>query len=541
MSTALEAASLIMIPTSYSDGLLASVKPNDGAGDFTFTRGSNISATRINADGNIEKGYENLLTYSNDFSQWTKSGITATSGQSGYDGSSDAWIITKSGGAFDQILRNVSSSGVNTISFYAKAGTFTSVYFRGQASSNIPDVKFNLSDGSLTTSNNVISASSDDIGSGWYRLKMTFSNTITNVTIYPDFGQTTAGTIYIQDAMINQGLVSYPYVETTTAPVAAGILEDTPRIDFPGGNQSLLLEPSRTNLVPYSEYFSSWQPVGSPIITENTTETLSPEGRYNATKIVGDGNNGIYKATLSTAGGNNVKSIYIKGINGGETCALRDPNQSNVVTTCNITTEWQRFECVDNQTSNMGIWLDNVPASGIYIWGAQLEQDAAYPTSYIPTYGVSQTRLGDVLGNSNNISGLFNDNKGTLYLETDDTIFKGEINNYNFFGLTESSSGSYFRFRGSNSTILAQSGGFGSTISFNPNGATFTKYLYKWDGTNIKIFIDGVERGSVSQTATFNPDLFRIGFNFGFVSNTKQLLVFPTALSDSECIELTTV
>ena len=249
MSTALEAASLIMIPTSYSDGLLASVKPNDGAGDFTFTRGSNISATRVNAGGYIEKGYENLLTYSNDFSQWTKSGITATSGQSGYDGSSDAWIITKSGGAFDQILRNVSSSGVNTISFYAKAGTFTSVYFRGQASSNIPDVKFNLSDGSLTTSNNVISASSDDIGSGWYRLKMTFSNTITNVTIYPDFGQTTAGTIYIQDAMLNQGLVAYPYVETTTAPVAAGILEDMPRIRLLGlaAHPSLLLEPSRTN------------------------------------------------------------------------------------------------------------------------------------------------------------------------------------------------------------------------------------------------------------------------------------------------------
>ena len=55
--------------------------------------------------------------------------------------------------------------------------------------------------------------------------------------------------------MLNQGLVAYPYVETTTAPVAGGILEDMPRIDFSGGNQSLLLEPSRTNLITYSEYF----------------------------------------------------------------------------------------------------------------------------------------------------------------------------------------------------------------------------------------------------------------------------------------------
>jgi len=86
-----------------------------------------------------------------------------------------------------------------------------------------------------------------------------------------------------------------------------------------------------------------------------------------------------------------------------------------------------------------------------------------------------------------------------------------------------------------------QSIGFGSNISFNPSGATLTKYLYKWDGSTIKLFVDGVERGSVSQTATFNPNLFRIGFNFGFVSNTKQLLIFPTALSDAECIALTTL
>ena len=77
MSTALEAASLIMIPTSYSDGLLASVKPNDGAGDFTFSRGSNISATRVNEDGYIEKGYENLLLQSNTFdTTWANSVAT---------------------------------------------------------------------------------------------------------------------------------------------------------------------------------------------------------------------------------------------------------------------------------------------------------------------------------------------------------------------------------------------------------------------------------------------------------------------------------
>ena len=64
---ALEAASLVMIPSGYEDGTLGSLKPTDGTGDFTFSRGSNISATRVTADGNIEKGYENLLLQSNTF------------------------------------------------------------------------------------------------------------------------------------------------------------------------------------------------------------------------------------------------------------------------------------------------------------------------------------------------------------------------------------------------------------------------------------------------------------------------------------------
>ena len=50
-------------------------------------------------------------------------------------------------------------------------------------------------------------------------------------------------------------MVAYPYVETTTAPVAGGILEDMPRLDYSNGScPSLLLEPSRTNETPHSEY-----------------------------------------------------------------------------------------------------------------------------------------------------------------------------------------------------------------------------------------------------------------------------------------------
>ena len=60
-------ASLVMIPSAYKDGKLYSIRPTDGSGDFTFSRGSNLAATRVDVNGLIEKGRENLLLQSNQF------------------------------------------------------------------------------------------------------------------------------------------------------------------------------------------------------------------------------------------------------------------------------------------------------------------------------------------------------------------------------------------------------------------------------------------------------------------------------------------
>ena len=89
--------SLALIPSAYKVGKVASVLPESGKGDFTFTRGS--EATRINASGLIEAVGDdvpridhsdggcpilllepqrtNLIQYSEDFSDasWTKTGL----------------------------------------------------------------------------------------------------------------------------------------------------------------------------------------------------------------------------------------------------------------------------------------------------------------------------------------------------------------------------------------------------------------------------------------------------------------------------------
>jgi len=56
-------ASLVFLPSGQAgkDGKAYSMKPTNGDGDFTFSRGSNLTATRVDSNGLIEKGRENLL------------------------------------------------------------------------------------------------------------------------------------------------------------------------------------------------------------------------------------------------------------------------------------------------------------------------------------------------------------------------------------------------------------------------------------------------------------------------------------------------
>ena len=140
-------ASLVMIPSAYKDGKLYSIKPTDGSGDFTFTRGSNLAATRVDVNGLIEKGRENLVLQSNQFdTTWGTNNASITSGQIGYDGSSDAWLLSKTD-SNALISQSVSKSGVQTYSIYAKAGTLSWCRFLITATTGNQSRYFDLSTG----------------------------------------------------------------------------------------------------------------------------------------------------------------------------------------------------------------------------------------------------------------------------------------------------------------------------------------------------------------------------------------------------------
>ena len=545
MSDALEQASLIMVPTGYEDGTLGSLKPLDGSGDFTFSRGSDISATRVNEDGYIEKGYENLLLQSNSFTTTWSSNPVLTPNQLGYDGSNDAWLVEKSA-AFNNVGQSISLSGVQTFSVYAKAGTQEWIRLRMSGSQTCYYHLFE--DGYIGTNSGTISQVIESIGNGWYRCSMTISATASSVNIYSaedDNVMGTSGSIYIQDAMLNQGLVAYPYVETTTAPVAGGILEDMPRLDYSGSCPALLLEPQRTNVVPQSEYFgSAW--FTNATLTSNYG--ISPEGVRNSTRVSYSGGNQYLAIGFQGAAGTG--SIYVKGVS-GETITIGAGSVAGG-SLHTLNGDWQRVSFYDDGTSayfTINTYFGT--ARDIEVFGAQIEQDATYPTSYIPTYGTSQTRLKDVVFGAGDVN-TFNSTEGVLYVE-----FNALADDRGGSGYIQISNGT-----GSNRIYIGNSGALDSKIgsaaviggalqwiinsSLNFDVTQFHKVALSYKENDITLYVDGQIQGTdtsavMAPANTFNVLDFRASLTTNRYGKVKQVLYFPTALSDDECIALTTI
>ena len=523
---------LALIPSGYKNSKVYSILPNDGSGDFTFAR--NSGGTRVNKQGLIEQmqTYGSQLLNNSDFtstSDWTvnNTGSAASVIENGYlhiNTSSDYTEATQSIG-----LTAGDTYRVDYEILESTAGTI-SIIGNGGASTIIPS----------TVGKHTIE----------YDAQAVFAV------------KRTTGSTNIKIAYIKLYKVQY----------------NTPRLDWYDSNcPSLLLESQSTNLLSYSEALDNYS-------NSNTVCTLnyaiSPDGTKNATRV-------DFTASFTNALGVNgtvnngetiTQSIFVKyidaqfvqlwfgsaGFNGGNTNfdlingTTSNPSGSSS-TMENIGNGWWRISSTRTATStssNTGIFklvvVDSLTSSrfgdeangSVLAFGGQYEQKS-HPTSYIPTFAGTSTRLADTCTDAGDAT-IFNDFEGVLYAElkalSDDgttrrfSVSDGTNNNRVLIGL---SSSNRFQFVVSDggSVVVNQL----KTVS---DITEYNKVAFSYKENDCKIYINGQEVGT-DTVATMPSGLDTFNFNQGngteqFYGKVKDVRYYDTALTDAELTELTT-
>jgi len=543
-----------------SDNLLGYYKEGERfyKQDFTFSRST--TGTYTDSDGYIQEMPYNLLQQSNQFdTTWTLSaGIDLTSGQSGYDGTNNAWLLKRNTTGARYVQQSLTRpSGQYSFSVYLKAESTDWSYIWAYDGSTTVNAYFDLNNGVVGNTSGLDSTNVVSVGNDWYRCTITFTQAITSVRIYPAYanGSISTGTdngIYIQDAQLVKGTSAKTYFPTTTR-------LNMPRVDYlNNSNGSLILEPQRTNNFPNSSDFSIFTVASAgtgtnPTITSNYS--ISPDGNQNADRIIFDRGTGTtggdtsyitYNLSLGTI--DSTLSIYLK--TNDETtkdvtlrlgAALFDYDVT-------VTSQWQRFTLNGNtNVDRVQILLygnQNSQTADLSCYGLQIEQ-GSYPTTLINTSGSSVTRNADAC-ELTNVADRIGQTEGTLYGEFD---FKDHsTGTRRLLCLTDGTSTNrittYVNTLDKLSVYIVNGGAAQADIQATILTEGIIKYAVAYANNSIKLYLNGTQVGTDTSATIPSTSDFLVGFEHSGSSsyfNWRNCQLYSTALTDSELATLTTL
>ena len=466
------------------------------------------------------------------------------------------------------MYQSVSTSGVQTYSVYAKAGTENGLFLRANGGSS-PRCFFNLDSGTIgSEAGGLVDSKMEDVGNGWYRCSIIYNDTTNEARIYVADNLNhfpSSGNSYIQNAQLESGLVATGVWTSGASTAKAGGLIDFPRINYDanGENGALLLEPQRTNVITQSEYFGTWSLTyggagSAPVVTPNYG--TSPEGVANAARVQFDAggstasDSSIMRQLLTLPATSHTISVYVKSLSGTANLAFTF-NSVAVGTITAVDSEWKRFDYTGTGTgalSTYGVQLRGDATdqtADILMYAAQLEA-GSYPTSYIPNHGTSGgvTRAADSCTGGGSAESI-NSVEGVLYAEISAlvnggenrivTISDGSYDNSVRIQLYTNTNEIEMRIVTGNAVQALQRVAITNTLNFN-------KIAVKYKANDFQLWVNGSKlrfdtSGTLPSANTFDTLNFDDGDGNGnFYGNVKQVAVFNEALSDSELETLTT-
>jgi hypothetical protein len=578
-------ASLVMVPSLYKTSIVYSERPLTTAGQLAFTR-SNDTATRVGPDGYIEKVRTNVLTYSNDFSNaaWSPyeyggASFVRTYGQNDPFGGITAVkfdISVATGGVLFTQNFTTSANAEHGLSVWLKGavgGEKVQIDLKNTASAGVA--------GGLLT-----------LTTEWVRYKIT-ANNVSGTSRGFQFRITTSQisgseSFYVYGSQAEIG-VPTDYIPTTTTAVSVGPVANLPRLNYPinsdgsVGCPSLLLEPQRTNLNPYSEQFDNaeWEKTNTTITANATT---SPDGYTNADALFETTTNDwhrLYDNGISvTSGTAYTCSLFVKpngrdwvsieffagggGFNGSRVW-FNIANGTIGTTQTGITAKienygngWYRISATQTAAATTTGYILYLLATadgvvtyagdvtkGAFVYGGMTEA-ASYATSYIPTLGAAVTRGADSCIKTG-ISSLIGQTEGTLFGEFN-VLANQESQS---IWIRQASGGLYneFLFMLTNNAqqprVQVVTGGvtqFDHTASSISVG--YHKFAFAYKQNDFAFYIDGVQIATSSSGLVPTCNEMYLGtYPDGGTRQTsqKQALLFKTRLSNQELQDLTTL
>jgi len=322
-----------------------------------------------------------------------------------------------------------------------------------------------------------------------------------------------------------------------------GVNANVPRIDYFGGQASLLVEPIAQNLLLQSQDFSTtWAPLTggtgvNPVITTNAV--ISPDGTQNAERVVlnrgaendlDDQSTLQQNITIATSGAY-IFSVYAKASTAGDVGkqVFIRIGFAGTLTPITLTANWVRYSRAESsvtsgsqtvQIGNRGTVTAGNSVS-VDLWGAQAESGSV-ATSYIPTTTGSVTRNADVISLTG-VAGLIGQTEGTIYMEVD--IRNLAIITY-LIRIDEGASANVLSLRKLDTnqirtTITAPTTGGTLNISSAVFTAGIVKIAFAYKSGEIALSVNGATALTANGTFSFGASLNRITLGSNTIASSE--------------------